>query len=121
MTPDQTKQLLAKAALIDNRNIDLETIRAWHEIIGHLDYPTALTALTIHRQESADYLQPAHIITNIRRARDHQETQTNRHRAINPTPPAPRSKMPAWFRDAVTNFGREERTQDTRTIGAEGA
>lgn len=107
MTPDETKMILAKASLIDNRTVDLQTIRAWHEIIGPLDFTDSLKALTIHRRESTEYLTPAHIVKNIRRARDLRETETNRQRALTAKPETGRSKPPAWFREAIANFGRE--------------
>lgn len=107
MTPDETKKILAKAALVDNRTIDLETIRAWHEIIGDLNYPEALQALTIHRRESTDYLQPAHIRINIRKAREHLATNHNRARALEATPATTRNKPPAWFREFLNNLGKE--------------
>lgn len=106
MTPAETAKLLSKAALIDSRHIDRETVTAWHEIIGHLDYNDAMTALNIHRRMSIEYLMPAHIINNIKRAREERATQENRQRALNPPPPQPRTKMPEWFRDKVASFGK---------------
>jgi len=82
MTPDQTKQILAKAALIDSRVIDIHVIRAWHEVVGHLDYDDALAALSLHRRESTEYLVPAHITKNIPRAKLARQAEANRQRAI---------------------------------------
>lgn len=106
MLKSETAQLLGKAALIDNRKVDSATVEAWHEIIGHIDYPVALIALTIHRRTSADYLQPAHIVANLKRARDERATETNRTRALNPPRPQPASKMPEWFRDKLASFAK---------------
>lgn len=114
MEKSETAKILAKAALIDNRHIDRETVEAWHEAIGHIDYETAMAALTIHRRTSTEYLVPAHIASNLRRAREHRAIEANRMRALDPPQPQPRTKMPAWFRDAIANFGKtpEERKQE---------
>lgn len=106
MQKSEIAQLLAKAALLDNRKIDAATVEAWHEIIGHIDYPDALAALTIHRRTSSDYLMPAHILGNLRAAREARAIEANRRRALNPPKPQPRTPMPQWFRDAVANFGK---------------
>ena len=114
MLKSETAQLLGKAALIDNRKVDAATVEAWHEIIGHIDYQTALAALTIHRANSAEYLQPAHIIANISKARNQRALEASRNRALDPPRPSPRTKMPEWFREALANFGKtpDERNQE---------
>jgi hypothetical protein len=86
MTPEETKQLLAKAAVTDHRTVDLVSIRAWHEIIGHLAYDEVLEALTMHRRESAEYLQPAHIVSGVRRVRADHARETDRQRALEAAP-----------------------------------
>jgi len=106
MEKSETAKILAKAALIDNRRIDRETVEAWHEVIGHIPYDVAMTALTIHRRTSSEYLMPAHIIANLRKARDQQSVEANRRRALDPPKPSPRTKMPEWFREAIANFGK---------------
>jgi hypothetical protein len=85
MTPDQTKMILAKAALIDNRIIDIHVIKAWHEVIGRFDYEDAIAALTLHRQNSTEYLLPAHIKDNIRSAKLMRASNEARQRAIEVT------------------------------------
>jgi hypothetical protein len=89
MTPEETKQVLAKAAFTDHRTVDIQSIRVWHEIIGHLDYPDALDALTLHRRESAEYLQPVHIITGARRVRADRARDAGKQRALTAAPPKP--------------------------------
>lgn len=106
MLKSEVAQLLAKAALIDNRKVDAATVEAWHEVIGHVDYNVALLALTLHRRTSSEYLMPAHIISNLRKARDQIAIESSRQRALDPPKPAPRTKMPEWFRDAIANFGK---------------
>lgn len=85
MTPDQTKMILAKAALIDNRIIDIHVIRAWHEVIGRYEYEDALAALTLHRQNSTEYLMPGHIKENIRNAKLMRDREKAKQRAIETT------------------------------------
>lgn len=101
----ETGRILAKAAIIDNRNIDEMTIAAWHEIIGHLDYRDAITALDTHRRESTEYLQPAHIVAGARKAREAREAQQRRAIATNPQP-THRAKPPAWFREFLNDYGK---------------
>lgn len=86
MTPEETKQVLAKAAITDHRTVDLVSIRAWHEIIGHLDYAEVIDALTLHRRETSEYLQPAHIVSGVRRVRADRARETDRQRALEAGP-----------------------------------
>lgn len=81
----ETGKLLAKVQLYDNRTVDRATIEAWHEVIGHLDFQVALQALKIHKMTSTDYLQPAHIVMNARKAREASELDDRRRRAIAPS------------------------------------
>jgi hypothetical protein len=76
MTPNDLKQVVAKIQLGDNRQVDALTLREWFDTIGHLDADDALRAVTMHRQESPDYLQPFHIITNARRIRNERAELT---------------------------------------------
>jgi hypothetical protein len=85
MTPDQTKMILAKAALIDNRTVDIHVIKAWFEVIGHFEYEDALEALNLHRLESTEYLLPAHIKNNMTRAKAMRKTAEAKQRAIETT------------------------------------
>lgn len=112
MLKSETAQLLGKAALIDNRKVDAATVEAWHEVIGHIDYGTALAALTIHRGTSADYLMPAHITANLGKARNQRAIAESRNRALDPPRPSPRTKMPEWFRDAIANFGKTPESEN---------
>ena len=106
MQESETAKILAKAALIDNRHIDRETVKAWHEIIGHLEFDVALEALTIHRRNSTEYLMPAHIIAGLGRVKEQRAIAANKNRALNPPMPQPRTKMPDWFRERITSFGK---------------
>lgn len=98
MTPDETKQVLAKAALVDNRTVDLATIRVWHEAIGHLDYRTALAALDRHRATSTEYLVPAHINEHAKLVRQqlaHDEAAERARYAL-PAPVPVTGGVPSW-------------------------
>jgi hypothetical protein len=70
MTVDECKQVVAKIQLGDNRQVDRLVILEWFETVGFLQFEDARTAVTLHRQESTDYLQPAHIIRLANRVKD---------------------------------------------------
>jgi hypothetical protein len=67
MNKIETAGVLTKIQLGDNREITELVIDEWHDTIGHLAYADAIAAVKLHRQESTDYLQPAHVIRNARR------------------------------------------------------
>jgi hypothetical protein len=70
MTPRECSELLTYASIIDNRTVAPETVNAWMEIVGHLDVTLARQAIIQHRRESTDYLLPAHVVKNARRAQE---------------------------------------------------
>lgn len=70
MNIQDTAAVLAKAQLVDNRQISELVIREWHDAIGHLNYADAIEAVTNHRRDSTDYLQPAHVVAGARRVRE---------------------------------------------------
>lgn len=63
----EMKRLLAKISLGDNRQVDQLVIDDWFETIGHLTYKDAHGAVVTHRQQSTEYLTPAHITQIVRR------------------------------------------------------
>ena len=67
MTRQECAKVLAKIQLGDNRQVDKLTLEEWFDTIGHLPFAPAIEAVRMHRQESTDYLQPAHVIRNVRR------------------------------------------------------
>lgn len=77
MSPDDLKRVLAKVQLGDNRQVDALVMREWFDTIGHLRFEDAIAAVTMHRQESTDYLMPAHIIRNAARARDQRTLESS--------------------------------------------
>lgn len=99
MNLSEVSMLLAKAALIDNRTIDPNIVRAWHEAIGHHDAADAMAALYRHRQTSTDWLEPAHInalVPVVRRERMRDGLLDRARRAL---PPPPAQGPPEWFRE----------------------
>ena len=62
MNKAEVAELLAIASVVDNRTVATETVNVWHAAIGHIDYDVAVEALNLFRQESTDYLVPAHIV-----------------------------------------------------------
>lgn len=69
MNRQETAKVLAKIQIGDNRTIDRLTLDEWHDTIGHLDFVDAIAAVRLFRQESTDYLMPAHVISNAKRVR----------------------------------------------------
>lgn len=63
---DETARLLSQAGVIDHRRPDEVALLAWHELLAPYALRDCLDALRAHRRESADYLQPAHIIGRVR-------------------------------------------------------
>jgi hypothetical protein len=59
-------------------------ILEWFETIGHLGFEDARGAVTLHRQESTDYLTSAHVCLGARRVRELRERaeRVNAPRAI---------------------------------------
>jgi len=68
MTIDELKRVVAKIQLGDSRQVDRLVLLEWQDNIGHLRFDDAIAAVTLHRQESTDYLMPAHITAGSRRA-----------------------------------------------------
>lgn len=69
MNREETAQLLGLIALGDNRQISHETVAYWHGLLPDIRLEDATQAVAIHRRESTDYLQPAHIVQLVRTAR----------------------------------------------------
>lgn len=63
MNKTETKAILDIISAIDNRKVALETIEAWHMIIGSIPYEIAREALKLAQQDpSVKYLEPRHIV-----------------------------------------------------------
>ena len=66
MTLEETGELLAHAALVDNRKTDPAIVIAWHSILGDLRYADCEEAVRAHYAESSDWLMPAHVRNCVR-------------------------------------------------------
>jgi ADP-heptose:LPS heptosyltransferase len=63
MNITETQELLKQISAIDKRQINPETIQAWHQIVGHLSFDVAIEAHKMARKDlSVNYLEPRHII-----------------------------------------------------------
>lgn len=122
----QVSALLAKAALVDSRKVDDLVIQTWWEILGHLSFGDAMNGLLMHRRESAEYVQPAHIIAQAKkakRARMREEARAQKPKAISArTPPPPNFRQmiegasagPLQERDLIDGGKTEEQRQAAR-------
>lgn len=70
MTKAECAKVLAKIQLGDNRQVDALTLEEWFDTIGFLRFEDAIAGVRIHRQESTEYLQMAHVIRNAYRSRE---------------------------------------------------
>ncbi|MDJ1370656.1 hypothetical protein [Gulosibacter molinativorax] len=82
MNIQETAQVLAKIQLGDNRQVDELTVREWHDTIGHLEFVDAIAAVKEHRQMTADYLMPAHVIGGARRSRERRAREARIDRQL---------------------------------------
>lgn len=69
MNTEQLTVLLARIQVLDNRQVDELTIQAWAPLMAGIDYEAAVAAVNDHFRTSTAYLQPAHIIQTVARAR----------------------------------------------------
>lgn len=67
MNESELKQVVAKIQLGDSRQVDALVLREWNDNIGMLHFGDAIEAVSMHRRESVDYLQAAHIHRNVAR------------------------------------------------------
>ena len=59
----ETKELLRRIALVDNRRVTPETIEAWHSIIGSIPFDIAVESLKLAQQDATiKYLEPRNIV-----------------------------------------------------------
>jgi len=81
MTLDQVAAVLAKVQLGDNRQVDRTVLAFWAEAIGDQHYDDALQAVTLHRREQPGvWLEPGHIISGARRAKEAREREERMNR-----------------------------------------
>jgi hypothetical protein len=90
-------ELLAFAALYDNRKVGDPDIIAWLEAIGDLPYPDARSAVAAHYgSESTERIMPGHIRTRVKAMR-----RDRLERGIIPAPPPEDADQPARFRETL--------------------
>lgn len=62
MKLSETFQVLARAALFDNRSVVPEVVQVWHEVIGHVPLADALDAVAAHYAQTDRRLMPVHVL-----------------------------------------------------------
>lgn len=80
MTFDEAKNILASVAVLDNRTVDGVTIQLWQSILDPFTESECMWALReFSRDNSRDYLRPAHLVDIIRSKREqHAEMNPGR-------------------------------------------
>lgn len=91
-------ELLASAAIYDNRTVGDADILAWMRAIGDLAYDDADAAVAAHYGETTDRLMPAHVRTRVKAAR-----RERLDREITPAPDAD-PDSPVRYRAAFTGM-----------------
>lgn len=76
MNRTEVGQLLALAALVDNRTVTPEACLMWHELTGAIPYQDAVEAMHAHYRESTDWLMPAHVVRRVTSMRKALEPRT---------------------------------------------
>ena len=69
MTPAEAAALLGIAAAFDNRKPDADAAKAWSVALDGLRFEDCRDVIVAHYRRTADWLMPAHIITEVRRLR----------------------------------------------------
>jgi hypothetical protein len=67
---DEAKTLLSRVAVLDNRNVDGVMVEMWQAILDPFTLEECMWALReFSRNNSQEYLRPAHLVEIIRRKR----------------------------------------------------
>ena len=69
----QAGLILAKIALIENREATNETIWAWHEILADVGFEDGMEALLRHYRNSTESCKPAHIVRGAREVKEERK------------------------------------------------
>ena len=109
MTTPDVVRLLAVISTFDNRRVEESTIAAWASVFEGVPvtFDHARRAVIRHFRDSTDYLQPAHVIRLARIARDEDEREERRQRALLPREAPKGDPKPADF-DAIVAAAAEE-------------
>lgn len=62
MNYEDAAAVLAKIQAYDGRNVASANVAAWNEALADIDLEPALAAVTVHFQESTEWLMPAHLV-----------------------------------------------------------
>lgn len=121
MNKEEIAAVVAKVKLGDNREVNELVLREWFDTIGHLRFQDAVEAVTMHRQESTDYLMPVHIVRNVRRIVDARVEQmkaleSRTEFAGDPAPENMAALEAAWA-DPVA-FAREVAVYERQLVAA---
>lgn len=77
MNREEAAKLLAVVAMGDNRQTSHEIAAYWHGLLPDIRFEDAVQAVGVHRRESTEYLQPAHIIRLVRAERSRRIDAAN--------------------------------------------
>lgn len=81
MTREQVAAVLAAVQLGDGRQTDRVVLDYWAGLISEVHPADALAAVTLHRREQPGvWLEPGHIISGARRAREAREREERMNR-----------------------------------------
>ena len=94
MNAAEAGQLLAFAALYDNRKVSDPDVMAWMRALGDLPYPDCETAVAGHYGEATERIMPGHIRQRVKRIREDRLART---------------PLPAPPREAADEPGRYQR------------
>lgn len=80
----EAKMLLVEASAIDNRVVSDIAVKAWAAILSDVPYKEASKALIVHRANSTEYVQPAHIVRIVKKRRFDERWDDTKRRPIAP-------------------------------------
>lgn len=85
MKISETASVIEFLSLTDNRKITEDGIKAWHELIGHLDADVARRAAAMAKQdEKIDWVEPKHIVGKARIVLERMDIEERRARLGEP-------------------------------------
>jgi hypothetical protein len=69
VTPGDVARMLAACAMYDYREVEEVDAKAWHLIIGDLDFDDAMEAVLRHYADSTERMKPAHVRQGVKAVR----------------------------------------------------
>jgi len=88
MMPEETAAVLAKCASVDLRTVGRSDVLAWHELIGELDFPTALEAVRRWYSINRDRIMPSDVLALADEIRREKIRRDDHRRALESARPA---------------------------------